>query len=916
MRGRIDRTGQVHRGEYFYITSPVPAEQKMMMMLKQKLASLDAQSVGTKKVSSNKVESQDMDNKYGNQICYEYLLEHLNDVNAYLDNGLVMDRKTREWVPSSDRLLYDVLKDLQRLPCDMQEMVINELTQRYADHIDYVNQNGINELETTTMDLEAVTIDKATFVKGKDNESVNEFAHDTTIERVEVNVLKKPMHASDIRKKMKDLGSLDEDGEVKGGRTGDIDAAVKPFIEDAIKKRKEKHEEQEKKREEKIRKDHPRKPEMSEEDYETMIQNWPTLQEMKLSHQNEIRQLESDLSSQYSAVYRAAMYLKPGRPYLVPLTDDLGSDSASMYGRFIGFQIKNGNPRNIQAVFAVKDSRVMISIPIVNKKKVIDKIVADRADTEILALERNDWGGELTLDEKMKRWDEWWDKMIPKNTNRQVRFMITGNILQACGSLGKYKGQIVTFTRKNKETGEITLERGMLLAENFDPENFRVRRAVTKQDVWDSYDEIADTQSDIRCRREGNNLVIQFDKRKNEKLADHPAQKDDALKELAMNKEIRPSGKTALVCVVKEANVEKALEHLYKEYGYTKEELFVMPDSTEKVDAIVRTNRPYQEVIDQYKDKYGGSKYSVDYAIKKMLKRYKMDVNNEELKQQIREAVQLRQAFYRKEYASKESSRLGWEVLIADQQIERNKENKEERERYMRIKEAILEEMEFRGIKGTTLHLEQGKMSLDDVRNLFEQLNDAKTDEGKAKKILFDKIMGKINGLPMEIVLNEKIDNTIGGLAAGRVVEYNWKYMNADYISDQQKADTILHELIHTVTAYADHCVEDGLEHLLDSYMVDAINELHSIFDAIKNDDTFVRDGVRAYGLTNVRKMLSEAGSNSSFRADLKKTNLWTRMKSGFLKFFGIKNKVENAKQAPSHRKRGQRTARNTQKQG
>jgi hypothetical protein len=99
----------------------------------------------------------------------------------------------------------------------MQEMIINELAQRYADQINYLNQNGINDLETTTMDLEAVTIDKATFVKGKDNESVSEFAHDTTIERVEVNVLKKPMRSSDIKKKMKDLDALDEDGLPKGG---------------------------------------------------------------------------------------------------------------------------------------------------------------------------------------------------------------------------------------------------------------------------------------------------------------------------------------------------------------------------------------------------------------------------------------------------------------------------------------------------------------------------------------------------------------------------------------------------------------------------------------------------------------------------------------------------------------------------
>ena len=889
MRGRIDRTGQVHRGEYFYLTSPIPAEQKITMMLKQKLASLDAQSVGTKEVSSNRVDSQDMDNKYGDQVCFDFLMEHLLDINAYLENGIYQDKKTREWTYDPG-LLYDVLKDLQRMPCDMQEMVINELTQRYADQIDYLNQNGINDLETTAMNLEAVTIDRATFVKGKDNESVNEFAHDTTIERVEVNVLKKPMRSSDIKKKMKDLDSLDEDGLPKGGVLQQTTDKVKAVVDALYADREAKYAEKEQKLEEKLRKEHPKNDDQTDEEYENMIQNWPSLLELKNKDKADLLTYSANLQEQYNNIYKAAMYLKPGRPYLVPLTDDIGSDAAMMYGRFLGFQMKNGDPRQVQAVFAVKDSRAMITIPVVNKSKVIEKIINERNDMEIVALERNkETYEDLSSEERAKAWDEWWDKMIPKNTNRQIRFMITGNVVQACGSLGKYKGQIVTFTRKNKETGEITLERGMLLAENFDPENFKVRKAVEKKDVWDTYGEVSDTRSNISCHREGSRMVVKFEKRAGEKLSEHPAQKDEELKALAMNNEIRPSGKKAILCVINEENVEKALEHLYREYGYTKEELFVMPDSTEKPDAIVRSNRPYQDIIDQYKDKYGSNQYSVEAKIKQMLKRYKMDVNNDSLKEEIREAVMLRQAYLRRDYATQESNRLAWEVLIRDQQIERAGDDKDIRERAMRIKEAILEELEYRGFKGTQLHLKQGKMTFDDVRNLFNQLNDDKTEEGKAKKALFDKVMSKVSKLPMEIFLNETIDNDTGGWAGGRVINYNWKYMNADYIADQAKADTILHELIHTVTAYADKCVEDGYEHLLDQDMIDAVNELHSIYDAIKNDPDFEHDGQRAYGLTNVREMLSEAGSNSEFRNDLKKKGLWARLKAGFLAFFGIK---------------------------
>ncbi|MCR5270566.1 MAG: strawberry notch family protein [Prevotella sp.] len=891
MRGRIDRTGQVHRGEYFYVSSPIPAEQKLMMTLKKKLSSLDAQSTGTKDVSSNKVDAIDMDNKYGDEVCKNYLLEHLNDINSLLDKdtGLKRNDKTGEWEGHTG-LLYDVLINIQRLPCAIQERVINELSQRYIDHIDYLNQNGINDLESTTMNLEATTIDKATFISGKDNESENEFAHDSSIERVEVNVLKKPMRSSDIKKKMKELDALDEDGLPKGGLTQQTDEKVAEAIEKKINERQERYNEQETKLEEKLRSEHPKKDEQTEEEWETMIQNWPSLVEMRRSHTADINTYKGELGDQQNTVYHAAMYLKPGRPYLVPLTDDISSDAALMYGRFLGFQTKNGDPRQVKAVFAVKDSRSMISIPVVNNSKTIQKIIDERGDLEIIALERTDFGEELPMGSRAKKWDEWWDKMIPKNTNRQIRFMITGNVLQACGSLGKYKGQIVTFTRKNKETGEITVERGMLLAENFDPENFKVRKAVEKKDVWEHYDEVKDEQSGVSCHREGSHMAIVFTKRKGQKLSEHPAMKDDVLKGLIMDGDLRPSKKD-IACVVKEENVEKVLDHLHKEYGYSKEELFVMPDSTEKPDAIVRTNRPYQEIIEEFKDKYGSSKYSVSLKIKQMLKRYKMDINNDSLKEEIKEAVMLRQAYLRQEQAGKESNRLAWQVLIEDQYIEKltASEDKDARERHMQIREAILEELEYRGFKGNAYHYQQGKLTLDDVKAMFDKMNDATTEEGKAKKVLFDKIMAKVGNLPMEIFMNEKLSNDIGGQAGGKVVEYNWKYMNADYIADQAKADTILHELIHTVTAYADRCVEEGYEHLLDSEMIDAINELHNIFNVIENNPIFEHDGIPAYGLTNVREMLSEAGSNSEFRADLKKVGLWAKLKAGILMFFGIK---------------------------
>ena len=48
-RGRINRTGQVNLPEYYYITSDIPTEKRLMTMLKAKLKSLDANTTGSQK---------------------------------------------------------------------------------------------------------------------------------------------------------------------------------------------------------------------------------------------------------------------------------------------------------------------------------------------------------------------------------------------------------------------------------------------------------------------------------------------------------------------------------------------------------------------------------------------------------------------------------------------------------------------------------------------------------------------------------------------------------------------------------------------------------------------------------------------------------------------------------------------------
>ncbi len=84
-RGRIQPTGQILKPIYDYVTSAIPAEKRLMMMLQKKLKSLDANTTSTKKQSTKILDVPDFLNKYGDKIVRDYLMEN-KEVNDLLDD--------------------------------------------------------------------------------------------------------------------------------------------------------------------------------------------------------------------------------------------------------------------------------------------------------------------------------------------------------------------------------------------------------------------------------------------------------------------------------------------------------------------------------------------------------------------------------------------------------------------------------------------------------------------------------------------------------------------------------------------------------------------------------------------------------------------------------------------------------------
>jgi len=211
-RGRINRTGQLreYNGKtlmpgYTYISSAIPAEQRLMMMLKKKLSSLDANTKSNQKESGNTiVDVNDFLNEYGDKVVYEYMTENL-DLNFKLGNPLKIGDKEKEDGTQKETGKNTIPEGFAQkvtgrtaiLSVVDQQKFYNEITDTYSNYINYLKQMDEYNLETEAADLKAETLDKKIAIVGKGGKSA--FGDDTYMLKIMANVLKKPFKKADVK---------------------------------------------------------------------------------------------------------------------------------------------------------------------------------------------------------------------------------------------------------------------------------------------------------------------------------------------------------------------------------------------------------------------------------------------------------------------------------------------------------------------------------------------------------------------------------------------------------------------------------------------------------------------------------------------------------------------------------------------
>ena len=149
-------------------------------------------------------------------------------------------------------------------------------------------------------------------------------------------------------------------------------------------------------------------------------------------------------------------------------------------------------------------------------------------------------------------------------------------------------------------------------------------------------------------------------------------------------------------------------------------------------------------------------------------------------------------------------------------------------------------------------------VSLDQVEQLFSEYN---TDEGLA--MLFDRlrpIIEKINPkITFEVIRdadrNVK-DDTVGDYwLKGNHIRLNLHSLNSSYQTDQEKASTIVHEILHAVAQYALDAklrVNDGKDAGIEisNQLLDAAQSLINIYNAIKDNPILAEE----YGIKDVQR--------------------------------------------------------------
>jgi P-loop containing NTP hydrolase pore-1/C-terminal domain on Strawberry notch homologue len=491
-RGRINRTGQILKPIYDYVNSAIPAEKRLMMMLQKKLKSLDANTSSNQKQSNKILDVPDFLNKYGDKIVKDYLIENPR-INYLLNNPLhlkngdednmeedsISNGKTEEKTNLADAA-HKVSGRVAVLSTKMQQDFYLDIAERYIDYVDYLKQIGEYDLELEALNLEAQTKHKRVIKVGKGTQSV--FGEDSYLETIEANVLKKPFSVLELKNILKEsLSQQSQQNQISPkAQQQDLLKGLKLYYD---KKRTEQLSDIDKKYNRlvfRLENDpflNKLKLDGNQADYKTHFsQNLEKINGLK---ENEEKNMMKRLSYDENFTSRIFNFFYVGKELLYPdlLHHDIefGEEPIGEKAIFLGYQmdLKKENaflPSKIKLKIAFASSKKYLSIPTSFYKEIYAIMYAgNQDDTKDNKNDEDDIDNTDVQTGLSKGLFERWEEAIQfTKRDRNIRYMITGNVLQA---FSDFKGKLVNYTTINNGAKNLETKKGILMSEIWQPKD-------------------------------------------------------------------------------------------------------------------------------------------------------------------------------------------------------------------------------------------------------------------------------------------------------------------------------------------------------------------------------------------------------------------------------------------------------------
>lgn len=516
IRGRIDRTGQVLRGMYEYVVSQIPSEQRLLMMLKAKLRSLDANTTSSQKSKFNEMDVQDIINKYGDKIVVQYLAEHPDTYAKLADPlkwGDTVFTMSPESLVESANMVADaggtaskILGRMALLKVAAQEQMLDDLSTLYTAEINRLNEMGENDLEITEMPLNAKTLNKQVWEQGVEPGGKNPFADNTYVEKVEMDVLVKPMKGSEVKASQERLLGGKTWDEYKQGVLADVEKwaenkkaeATETYTARATKKataERDKYVKGATKAKEKNG--------MSDADIEKNGQY-----QYDHFYKEEMDKLKgnlADIDKQKQVFVDALETFTTDGVYVLPedIYDLGGMSFDTRFGKLIDVKIaSNCSTAASTLSFATLDGRRKITIPISGmvtqkngkKQDIKPWIVQHNAQVKSGMMGSNPANTLKVLEQNLDNWDR-----LTSTATRKEGYIITGNLLKALVETKKQGkgGKLISYTT---DTGEV--RQGILMSDQFDPSGLTAKTPISTKigDLRRSGDKVESADKEVVVR--------------------------------------------------------------------------------------------------------------------------------------------------------------------------------------------------------------------------------------------------------------------------------------------------------------------------------------------------------------------------------------------------------------------------------